>query len=198
MKYADLPRWLRQRYEQLRLWKGIDWDADYDDEDNFETGDSRLASMLPGAEAVSSKWRKTGDGYDHMILIDLDVQAALIPSSTSNHSHLYIDNEVKWEDYLNLLRAMQKCGIVEEGYVNATEQRGEAFLRLPWIRKGQEADDARKALEEWLDGKTETQIHELNGMLDGHWRCTCGAKPGLGENVHRWHDQHVRSMRGAA
>lgn len=148
---SALPRWLQTRLHNLRLVTAVDWSRRYDDKGNLVPSNGRSTATLAGAEAVTSQWRRTGDTYDHMILVDLDVEAALVPSSTPGHHHLYIDAEVRWEDYLAMLRAMQKCGVVEKGYVDATEARGEAYLRLPWIRKYSEETDAMEALENWLE-----------------------------------------------
>jgi hypothetical protein len=66
---------------------------------------------------------------------DLDVTAHLVPSTTPGHSHLYADVACSWEDYRAFLKAAAKVGLLEEGYVNASEQRGYTSVRLPWVRK---------------------------------------------------------------
>lgn len=72
----------------------------------------------------------------HRPVIDLDLSAALIPSSTHGHYQLYIDRELPWEIYLDLLRAMERAGIIQPGYLAASEERGHTAVRLPWVKKG--------------------------------------------------------------
>jgi hypothetical protein len=74
----------------------------------------------------------------HYPVIDLDVPAMLIKSTTEGHSHLYINVAVPWTRYVRLLEALVWAGIVEPGYVNAAIARGYSAARLPWIRKNKE------------------------------------------------------------
>lgn len=92
------------------------------------------ATILEGANVVSSKRSGHFRNY-HAILLDLDVPAWLVPSSSPGHSHLYIDVRAKEEHYFALLEALEKCGVVESGYVTVSKKRGATFLRLPWIKK---------------------------------------------------------------
>lgn len=71
----------------------------------------------------------------HKVVLDLDLPAKLIPSTTPDHYHLYIDHAMPWENYLKLLKVMVECGLVEEGYVGAAERRGYTGVRLPWVKK---------------------------------------------------------------
>lgn len=75
----------------------------------------------------------------HFPVIDIDIPARLIPSSTPGHSHLYIDHPVPESMYWPLLHALADAGIVEQGYVDASEARGYTSVRLPWVRKGNPA-----------------------------------------------------------
>lgn len=72
----------------------------------------------------------------HKVVLDIDLPAELVPSSTEGHFHLYIDREVAWADYEELLWAMAKCGLIEDGYVSASVARGHTAARLPWVQKG--------------------------------------------------------------
>lgn len=76
----------------------------------------------------------------HWPVIDIDVPAHLVPSSTPGHSHLYIDVPVPGEQYWALLEALADAGIVQPGYVGACWSRGYTSVRLPWVRKGAEGD----------------------------------------------------------
>lgn len=71
----------------------------------------------------------------HMPVLDLDVPATLLPSSTPGHSHLFLDRRIFWDDYVNLLDALAACGLVEAGYVRVSKARGYTAVRLPWVRK---------------------------------------------------------------
>ncbi len=71
----------------------------------------------------------------HAPAIDLDVPAILVPSSTPGHSHLYIDHELSWKDYLRVLRVLTDVRIVELGILQAAERRGTTLLRLPHVKK---------------------------------------------------------------
>jgi hypothetical protein len=71
----------------------------------------------------------------HRPVLDLDLPAQLIPSSTPGHFHLYLDREVEHEPYMRLLDALADCGLIEDGYRNASRDRGYTAVRLPWVTK---------------------------------------------------------------
>lgn len=75
------------------------------------------------------------DERKHKIMLDLDVPAKLVPSTTEGHTHLYIDIEVPDADYLSLLDVLAHVGIIERGYAQASQRRGHTSLRLPWVTK---------------------------------------------------------------
>lgn len=72
---------------------------------------------------------------DHAPVLDIDLPARLVPSSTEGHSHLYFDVAVPWPAYKKLLFALLECGLVEPGYVNASIERGATFVRKPGVVK---------------------------------------------------------------
>lgn len=119
--YGDEPDIVDEPYEANIVCSDLHWDVAgygvFDDDDFLENPP------------------KPPETRKHMPVIDIDVKAFLIPSTTLGHSHLYIDHEVEWEDYIAMLKAMAKCGIVEPGYVSASEARGYTAVRLPWIKK---------------------------------------------------------------
>lgn len=127
-----------------RLWK-VDFDGD-SDEPGPET--VRVETEVESeANAVSSE--VSGFSYDpfgppglppvvgtHTIAIDVDFPAVLVPSSTSGHHHLYVDiPPVTWEAYERWLIASVEIGLIEEGYLRASQGRKATFLRLPWVKK---------------------------------------------------------------
>jgi hypothetical protein len=101
--------------------------------------------MDDGAEVVTSTIVETHpvDPFDlfgspeprHTIMLDLDVPATLIPSTTPGHSHLYIDVPLEWSKYKILLDALAEAGVIELGYASASKARGFSSLRLPWVKK---------------------------------------------------------------
>lgn len=73
-------------------------------------------------------------GY-HTPMLDIDIPARLVESSTPGHSHLYIDHEMTWMKYRFLLWALMKVGIIERGYYKMSVKRKATHLRPPWTEK---------------------------------------------------------------
>lgn len=117
-------------YKRLRLFKVLKWGTDSEAPEWRD--DREETTSLDEADVVSSKFRDSGR---HMVVLDLDVPAALVPSSTPGHSHLYIETSMPWDVYVNLLTAMADAGILEPGYVGASKERGFTAVRLPWVSK---------------------------------------------------------------
>lgn len=94
-------------------------------------------SLPEEADIITSKISDSGSGKEgmHTIMLDLDVPATLVPSSTPGHSHLYIDVPVFWKQYEEILTALGKVHVLESGYVRSSLKRGYTSLRLPWISK---------------------------------------------------------------
>lgn len=128
----DVNKELKKLPARLRWLIGnLDWyktkfDGDYD-------SPREQVTDIKTAQVVSS--RRTSTSNKHAVLLDLDVPAFLIPSSTPEHSHLYIDVTVPEENYFDLLQILAQCGIIEEGYADASIARGHSDLRLPWVKK---------------------------------------------------------------
>lgn len=74
----------------------------------------------------------------HAPVLDIDIPATLVPSSTEGHSHLYLDVAMTWTQYCKLLDLLSEVGIIEEGYRNASIARGFTAARLPWVKKNNE------------------------------------------------------------
>src|SRR5690606_29587737 len=89
-------------------------DDGYIDGNDYNNQDDGRHQVDPGYGNLISSLTDTGH---HAPVLDFDVPARLVPSSTPGHHHLYIDVECSWEDYKALLVAMERCGILEEGYV---------------------------------------------------------------------------------
>lgn len=101
----------------------------------YEEDPERVKSEHGYATLVSSK---LPDG-NHMPVIDLDLPCMLVPSSTSGHFHLYINQEMSWGQFLNMLQMMTDAGVVQPGFNRFTRERGQAFVRYPGVTKDNEA-----------------------------------------------------------
>lgn len=89
---------------------------------------------LDDANVVSSRLKDTDH---HKVVIDLDMDAALIPSSTPGHHHLMIDKTLPWGKYRHLLEALFDAGLIQKGYYEASVNRGATVIRTPWTKKDQ-------------------------------------------------------------
>lgn len=68
----------------------------------------------------------------HRPVIDIDFPARLVPSSTEGHFHLYLDGIlIPHDKYMYLLAAFASCGIISEGYLKHSTDRGGTAVRMP-------------------------------------------------------------------
>lgn len=74
-------------------------------------------------------------GGRHRLLLDLDVPAALVPSSTPGHSHLYVDADLDAGQLARLLEVLADAGVIEASYAAVSIARGHTALRLPNVKK---------------------------------------------------------------
>jgi hypothetical protein len=84
-----------------------------------------------GANLISSRCTSG----KHAPVIDIDVPMYVVPSSKLGHGHLYIDKEITWAQYTRILKALTSAGIVEEGYLEASMERGFTAVRPIGITK---------------------------------------------------------------
>lgn len=97
---------------------------------------------LDEANVISSKVKGT---TRHKVIIDLDFDAALLPSSTPGHHHLYLDKELTAPQMEQLIYCLYEVGIIAQGNINQWHRFKALFLRLPWIKKTDlEVDDTPK------------------------------------------------------
>lgn len=72
----------------------------------------------------------------HSPVLDLDFACQLVPSSTPDHFHLYLDGvEIDWEAYRRVLTVLGEARILGRGYVAHSLHRGFTVVRLPHDRK---------------------------------------------------------------
>lgn len=115
----------------LRLFKVTKWD---EDSSVTYSKEEREPAVSIGEANVSTSIREDADDC-HALLLDLDLPAWLVPSSTEGHSHLYVDAKIPTPKYFDLLDALAAAGVIQQGYANASKHRGGTALRLPWIKK---------------------------------------------------------------
>lgn len=142
----------------------VDWQFEADGD--YEIGADRVEAPLEDANVVSSAlrshWLKPkgiapdileifGDDLlepqRHVVALDIDYPAHLIPSATQGHFHLYLEvpGGVVHDDYMELLEVLGRMNIIEPGYSEVSRHRGHTDLRLPWVAK--EARPVRPAAE---------------------------------------------------
>lgn len=97
-------------------------------------------------DVTDDRWHTVVNEYDcnlvtsllpngqHAVTLDLDYDAQLLESRTEGHHHLYLDSRksVSWKQYKKLLKQMAKCGLLEDGYVEASIKKGFTALRKPY------------------------------------------------------------------
>jgi hypothetical protein len=116
----------------------VDKMDDYDDE-------TRTPVSHPDDANVVSSICTTGLDHAftvaerHRPVLDIDFPCAVVPSTTPGHFHLYLDKELTWPQYRKVLEVLGEVGILEPGYVNVSVERKHTAVRVPWIRKGQDA-----------------------------------------------------------
>lgn len=120
----------------LRMFKVTTWDED--SSVTYSREQRQPATDLSEANVATSIREDVGDPDAaplHALLIDLDIPAYLVPSSTEGHSHLYVDVAIPQDAYFRLLDSLAECGVIQNGYAASSKGRGGTALRLPWIKK---------------------------------------------------------------
>lgn len=112
----------------------------------YEEDPERVESEHGYATLVSSKL----PNGNHMPVIDLDLPCTLVPSSTPGHFHLYVNQEMSFGQFLNMLQMMTDAGVVQPGFNRFTRERGQAFVRYPGVTRDNEKfmTDERLAMGE--------------------------------------------------
>lgn len=71
----------------------------------------------------------------HVIQLDLDIEHYYVPSTTPGHGHLFINKELSWAKYANLLNVLADLEIIQNGYRDCSLKRGYSALRVPGLDK---------------------------------------------------------------
>jgi CRISPR/Cas system CSM-associated protein Csm3 (group 7 of RAMP superfamily) len=123
-----------QLYATIKNWTDS---AALDKSDRSGTNET-ITTDIEAANVITSMM--TDKVTHHKVIIDLDIPAKLVPSTTPGHFHLYIDHELEKEAYFALLTALAEAGLIEPGYLGASKNRGYTAVRLPWVKK-EKADE---------------------------------------------------------
>jgi hypothetical protein len=126
-------------------------------QEKSEDATSETANLV-----TSVAWRSNQGTPIHYPLIDIDMDAALLPSSTKGHHHLYIKQGMSWEAYEKLLVALVEAGIVQYGVLNNARKNKYTSLRMPHVKKGSPEDHPFK---EEPPVATQTQLDMSLGQL---------------------------------
>lgn len=119
---------------------------------------------IESANLITSKQERYPYGTEyHRPVLDLDFEAELVPSSTPGHYHLYLDRLLTKANYMKLLVALADAGIIQQGFADASIERGASSARLPWIKKDDWA--ANQADPEASLEKIQNEIREHEQAL---------------------------------
>jgi hypothetical protein len=131
-----------------------DWVSEDAEGDDYDI-DLQLELPLWDSNSHTSEV-KDSENEEHLVAIDVDMDAALVPSTTPGHFHLLIDHKLPWAAYSKLLHALMEAGIIQEGYYNASIERGHTRLRTPWTKKPEP--------EEPVPFESEPETFQLHNM----------------------------------
>lgn len=135
-KWYDIAKWLRR----------FKWDNHSNHDYGPQEPELETVKHLDQADIYSSEIQGSGkmqtdpfssprNVYRHMVALDLDIPAVLVPSSTEGHHHLLIDVDLSEHDYMGLLKHLGELGIIEKGYAEICTKRKASHLRAPWKSK---------------------------------------------------------------
>lgn len=104
---------------------------------NYEEINEEILEVadLEEANIITSEVAYGPNRGTHKVLLDIDMPVKILPSSTEGHFHLFIDKELDTGVYFDLVEAFVKAGIVEDGYLAASAERGYTAVRVPWVPK---------------------------------------------------------------
>lgn len=101
---------------------------------------------------ITSFHRPNGQAHvsylNHLPVLDLDFPCDLVPSTRPGHFHLYLNKPILWDTYKELLVALAKAGIIEQGYADASIKKGFTAVRIPGATKPNIPQTAFKLLRE--------------------------------------------------
>jgi hypothetical protein len=115
-------------YKMGKTWKSdgySSWEIDVAQPSLPDTADMVSSLVVEDDKATGT----------HTVMLDIDLPARLVESSTPGHYHLYIDQRMRWGEYKDLLKALHKAGLIETGFYDASLRNHATMLRPPWVRR---------------------------------------------------------------
>lgn len=163
--WAKLPKFMRT-HQTVRA-ELLSYQS-YSDQKNQMKYEDRPVTEANLITSLDTK----GWGAEHRPVLDIDFNAAILPSSTEGHCHLFIDKLMPQEDYFKLIDVMAEVGLLQPGFVNGSKRRGATSVRLPWISKDREPDNAFDPTEYDLTldqhiADAEAKLKELKSIKAG-------------------------------
>lgn len=119
----------RKTYFQKSLDEYSKFQASIQDEANAAA--SPRESNPDDANLISSEVRPDV----HMPVIDCDFGIQAVASTTPGHYHLYVDQELTWDQYKALLDGFFKAGLIQQGWYRNAMNDKRSYVRLPHVRK---------------------------------------------------------------
>jgi len=119
-------------YNRVKAWsKRVDMPNG--EHQNYKEKDDFIfeGALQPESKPNLITSHAVNDPGKHLVCLDIDMPAQLVASKSPGHYHLYIEKKMDWETYKELLTALAKAGIIEEGYAGASIARGCTALRIP-------------------------------------------------------------------
>lgn len=98
----------------------------YEDDTPIETPTTDKPANTVSSQLANGK---------HAPVLDIDFPIAVVPSSTPGHFHLYLDVEMDWDVYEDLIRALFAAGVLGSGYAQHSLGRRQTIVRMPWVNK---------------------------------------------------------------
>lgn len=71
----------------------------------------------------------------HFPVLDLDFEAVLIDSKTPGNHHLYLNKDVSWQAYKNLLKALFDAELINDGFYHRALLEEATFCRSTFLEQ---------------------------------------------------------------
>ncbi|MDF3280863.1 hypothetical protein [Gordonia sp. N1V] len=127
--------------------RGDKEDSGYFAIDDFDQTDSVDAKLVT-SRIVDEEGKPTGS---HKLVIDLDHDAILLPSSQPGHHHLIVDVTMSDAKLYLLLETLAVAGVIERGYADASIEQKGTSARTPWALKSSALPERRAYGDEFRD-----------------------------------------------
>lgn len=125
--FLSLPKWLKSN-----VFYRAALQATYSESPRILTEVHPLDANLISSEKANGK---------HMLMLDLDQSNVSFASSTSGHSHIYINADLSLEALKEIVGVLAKHGILQPGIQMQLEQGNCLTLRPPGVQKGSIIDN---------------------------------------------------------